>query len=97
MESCAPPVTNFLDGRNDVWIGPAAAEIAAHALANPRSIGGASLQEEANRGNNLPGRTIAALKGIVLQKGGLNRVELAPLGETLDRRHAVARSHGRQR
>ena len=88
---------DLLDGRNDARVRPAAADVAAHALADlvvgepsgarthvlgyMADVAPPRFREQANRGTDLPGGTVPALKGIVLDEGGLHRVELAAFGE----------------
>ena len=64
------------------------------ALGHPR----VDLVEHADRGAQLPGRAIAALERVVLDERPLQRVQLAVLGESLDRDHlcAVVRDGERQ-
>src|SRR5688572_6463561 len=93
---------NFLDRRDDLRVGAAAADIAAHALAylvvrEPRRrcghvlchvthVAAPRLVEQADGGTNLSGRAVPALKGVVSDEGGLHRVESIASCQPLDRR-----------
>src|SRR6267378_6445422 len=56
----------LLDGRDNVGIGAAAADVAAHAFAHIGLIRPAGLVQQRDRGHDLAGGAIAALVGIVL-------------------------------
>src|SRR5204863_9001261 len=83
--------------RDDVHIGAAAAEISAHALADivvaklralaPRLV------EERHAGEDLPRRAVAALEGIVLEKGLLHGMG-SVARQALDGRDARALERG---
>src|SRR5687768_17218465 len=74
-----------LDGRDDVVVGSAAAQIAAHPLADLRRRAGVALGDAGDAGHDLPGCAIAALERIALDEGGLQRVEPLALCQALDR------------
>src|SRR3954469_1172970 len=76
----------ILDGEDDVVVGSAAAQVAAHPLPDLLRRAGVALVDAGDAGHDLPGRAIAALEGIALDKRGLQRVELLPVGEALDGR-----------
>src|ERR1700759_2602625 len=99
----------LLDGRQDVRIGGAAADIAAHPFADLRIGQGwlgfrqilgdiawrayATLAEHPHGGTDLPRRAITALKTIVLNKSRLQRMEPIAVGEPLDRGDRLAVMH----
>src|SRR5262249_52747861 len=88
---------DLFDGRHDVGIGAATADIAAHQLAN--FIGGArlALGNQAGGGTDLPGGAVAALEGIMLDEGLLQRGKRGSLRQTFDGRYPRAILHDRQR
>ena len=72
-------------------IGAAAAEIAAHALADAfRVVAGLALAHQADRAHDLARRAEAALEAVMGDEGGLHRVEPVAVGEALDRQHVGA-------
>ena len=75
-----------LDRRDDVRVGAAAADVAAHQLADIVVGPGVSLGEQADGRADLAGGAIAALEGIVLDERRLHGVQLAPCGQPLDGR-----------
>ena len=77
----------LLDGGDDVRIGGAAAEIAAHVFADVGVAVGVAFLHAADRRHDLPGRAVAALEGVVVDEGLLHRMQRAvAAGETLDGR-----------
>src|SRR5262245_30803600 len=88
---------HLFDGRHDVGIRAATADIAAHQLAD--FIGGARLAfgDQAGGGTDLAGSAVAALKGVMLDEGLLQRVKRPSLRQTFDRRDPRAILHDRQR
>ena len=96
---CAGPVarSRILDRRDDVVVGAAAAEIAAHPVADLLRRAGMALVDAGDAGHDLPGRAIAALERIALDEGGLQRVELVALGQAFDRRDLAAFHQGGER
>ena len=96
--SSAPTVR---DRRDDVHVGAAAAQVAAHALADlvvverrrPRRAASSS---SADGRADLPGRAVAALEGVVLDERLLQRVQRVAVGQALDRRDR-RRRRGRPR
>ena len=99
--------------RDDVRIGAAAAQVAAHALADfvvaePGGAGahvgrrradlaGAVLVEQGDRRADLPRRAVAALEGVVLDERGLHRVQRLGRAEALDGGDVDAFLHHRER
>ena len=73
--------SRVLDGRDDVVVGSAAAQVAAHPVADFLRRAGVALGDAGDAGHDLPGRAIAALEGVALDEGGLQRdgaARLAP-------------------
>jgi hypothetical protein len=62
----------------------------AHLLAQAGLAGGAPLAEQPHRGQDLPGRAVAALQRVVGDERALDRVELAAGREPLDGHHPPA-------
>ena len=108
----ALPPGDLGDRIDDVGIGAAAADVAAHALADlgsrrlrrRRQVGahmarnaGLDLVEHRNRRADLPGRAVAALIAVMLHEGGLHRVQVVGRAQPLDGGDAVALVHDRQR
>ena len=106
-----PPATS-VDGIDDVRVGAAAADVAAHAFAHfvggqprpRREVGGdmagnarLDLVEHRDRRADLARRAVAALVAVVLDEGGLHRVQLVRRAQAFDGGDAVAVVHHRQR
>ena len=87
----------LLDGGDDVGIGAAAADVAAHQLAD--LVGGLrlSLRDHADRGADLARGAVAALKRVVLDERLLQRMQRSSLRQPLDRRDLSAVLHDRER
>nr|GFD56033.1 hypothetical protein [Tanacetum cinerariifolium] len=66
----------LLDGGDDVGIGGAAAQVAAHGLADfdGRAVARVRVGEQRGGRHNLARRAVAALKSVVLDKRGLHGV-----------------------
>src|SRR6266850_3760786 len=76
--SSGPPCRcDLADGGDDVGIGPAAAEIAAHELADLFIRTCTSLLQQCDRRHDLTGSAVAALKCIVTNKRRLYRMQLS--------------------
>jgi len=86
----------LFDGRHDVGIRAAPADIAAHELADFIGIASLALGDQAGGGTNLARGAIAALEGIVLDEGLLQWMHRASLRQALDRRDVRAVLHHRQ-
>ena len=86
-----------LDGRDDVVVGAAAAQVAAHPVADLLRRAGVALVDAGDAGHDLPGRAIAALEGVALDEGGLQRMELLALGQALDGRDLAPLHEGGER
>ena len=80
----------LLHGLDDVVVAGAAAEVALETLADLLLARVGVVLEDVARLHDHAGSAVAALEGVALVEGLLNRVELAILGEPLDRRHLVA-------
>src|SRR5260370_32965644 len=61
----------------DVGVSRAAAQVSAHELTNLLVIARMTLPNTADRGHDLPGRTVAALKRVMIDEGLLHRVQCA--------------------
>ena len=108
----ALPPGDFGDRIDDVGISAAAADVAAHALAQLRGrqlrlrgeVGadvardaGLDLVEHRDRRADLPGRAIAALIAVMLDEGGLHRMQMLRRAQPFDGGDAVALVHHRER
>ena len=87
----------LLDRGDDVGIGAAAADVAAHQLAD--FVGGRrpALRDEARGRADLTGRAVAALECVVVDEGLLQRMQRAVGGEPLDGGDLGAVLHDDQR
>jgi len=74
----------FPDGGDDIVIGTAPADIAAHELMYVGGSMGMSFVEEANRGTDLTGGAVAALIGVVFDKRLLHGMQVVAIGESFD-------------
>src|SRR2546421_5119100 len=90
-------IADLADGSADVGISGAAAEVAAHPLADLRVAGSVSFFKQSNRRHNLTGRAIAALEGIMGKEGALHGMQLRAFGQSLDGRHLMAFAGDRKR
>jgi hypothetical protein len=85
---------NRANGRHDIRIRAAAADIAGHTLADfgvaERFRSAPDFIEKTGGRADLAGRTIPALKSVVFDKGGLQRVKFAVLRQAFDGRDALA-------
>src|SRR6266511_2705889 len=88
---------DLVEGRHDVGIGAATADVAAHQLAN--LVGGPrlALGDQAGGGADLARGAVAALKGVVIDEGLLQRMKRVPLCQAFDRRYARTILHDRKR
>src|SRR5262249_27801465 len=88
----------LLDGVDDVGIGGAAAEIAAHVFADSGLVVGMTFVHAGNRRHDLPRRAVAALERVVVDEGLLHRMQLAVrAGEAFDRGDALSLRGSRKR
>src|SRR6185436_16195586 len=73
-------------GLDDVVVARAAAQVALEPVADLVLAGVRIAAAQIDRAHHHAGRAEAALQAVVLAEGGLHRVQLAALGEALDRR-----------
>src|SRR5579871_3510761 len=76
--------SGLLYGSDDVGVGGAAADIAAHIFADVFIVAGMAFLDAGDARDDLPGCAIAALESVLIDKGLLHRMQLAVLGEALD-------------
>ena len=88
---------HLLDGGHDVGIRAATADVAAHQLADFVGRARPALGDQAGGGTDLAGGAVAALEGVMVDEGLLQRMKRAALRQTLDRRDLRAILHDRQR
>ena len=81
------------DRGEDIRVGATTADVAAHEFANFVVAVRVIFFQQRNRGANLAGRAIAALKSIVLDERGLHRMQFIAIGQPFDRRDLVALVH----
>src|SRR5438270_7301035 len=84
------------DRGDDVHVAAAAAEVAAHPLANLVVVFRVSLAQQCRRGAELPRRAVAALEGVVADEGGLQRVQAVRARESLDGDDLLPAVHDRE-
>jgi hypothetical protein len=84
MGSCHCFAFRFLDGSEDLGVGPATANVAAHPFPNLIIAIRVILFQERNRGTNLPGRAIAALETVMFDERRLHRMQFVAVGQTFD-------------
>jgi hypothetical protein len=77
-------LSNLLNGRDDVGVRTAAADVATHPLADLVRRPGVALLQQSDRGHDLAGRAVPALESVVLDKRGLDGVELITVRKTLN-------------
>jgi len=65
----------MLDGHDDVGVRPAAADVAAHALANLRRGSGVMFIEQRDRGHDLTWSAVTTLESVLLDVRGLDPVK----------------------
>src|SRR5262249_39235522 len=95
--ACAVAVHHRFDRRHDVGIRAAAADIAAHELANIITRARPARGDQTGSRTDLPWGAITALEGVVLDEGLLQGMQRVPLRETFDRRDPRAVLHDRKR
>src|SRR5215472_16488244 len=83
----ASQLRGLSDGGDDVRIGTAAADVAAHELADLLIRARPSLRQQRDRRHDLARRAKAALKSIVANERLLHWVQGAVTRQALDRRH----------
>src|SRR5436853_2276234 len=87
----------LFDRRENIWIRAAPADVAAHELADLIIAIGVIFLQQRDCGANLAGRTITALKPVMLDKRSLHRMQLFTVGQTFNRRDLVAFVHESER
>src|SRR5260221_3723035 len=83
----------FFDCREDAGICPAAADIAAHPLADLIVVAGVAFVDEGDAGADLAGGAIAALEAVVANERGLQGMQVTIRGKTFDRSDRLAAAH----
>src|SRR5437868_9711681 len=94
LPRCLP---RLLDGVDDVRIGGATAQIAAHVFANVGVLLRMSLMHAGDRRQDLSRCAVATLEGVVIDEGLLHRMQMAVLRKTLDGRHGLILHRCRER
>src|SRR4029453_238876 len=87
---------DLLDGRADIGVGPATADVAAHGFPDIVILRPTGFVEQRDRGHDLAARAIAALIGIVRDECRLHGMERAGVSDAFDRRDLVACMHDGQ-
>src|SRR5439155_22322030 len=72
-------LSGILNCRDDMVVGSAAAQVAAHPIADFLRRAGVTLCNAGDAGHDLSWRAIAALKSISLDEGGLQRMKISAL------------------
>src|ERR1700761_8923457 len=75
---------SLLDGGDDVRVGGAAADVAAHVFTYVVIIGGVAFLDAGDRGDDLARRAVPALEGVLIDKGLLHWMQLVALRQSLD-------------
>src|SRR4030081_98940 len=96
MEALLELAADLLDGRNDIWVGPTPADVAAHGFTDIVILRPTGFLQQRDRGHDLAARAIAALIGIVRDECRLHGMQRAGLSDAFDRRDLVARVHDGQ-
>jgi len=86
-----------LNGSNNVVVSTAAADVSAHTFAHGSVVLAARFFEQRDSGHDLAGRTIAALKTVVLQESGLDGMQFSILGQPFDGGDLVSLMHDGKR
>src|SRR4051795_11604503 len=71
----ASVLRRFLHRLDDAAVGAAAADVAAHPLANLVVAAGVALRQQRHRRTDLAGRAVAALEAVVANERGLHRMQ----------------------
>ncbi|EAU69311.1 hypothetical protein STIAU_8041 [Stigmatella aurantiaca DW4/3-1] len=90
-----PP--HLLNGGDDVGVGAAAAEVAAHGFTHVRVRGPAGLGQQPGRAHDLARGAVATLQGVLFNKGLLQGVQGVPVGQALHRLDLRALLHDGER
>src|ERR1700758_1012761 len=86
-------LANLLDHLNDVAVGPATADIAAHQFLYVGVIGPARLLQQRNRRHDLTSRAVSALVSVAEKECFLHGMPLARRAEAPDRSNLFAVVH----
>ena len=86
-------IARLFDRSDDVRIRAATADIAAHPLADLGVAAGVTFMDAGDGRTNLPGSAVTALESVVLDEGGLHRMEPGAVGEPFNRGDLVAFVH----
>jgi hypothetical protein len=89
--------SRVLDGRDDMVVGSAAAQVATHLVADLLRRAGMAFGDAGDAGHDLSGCSIATLEGVSLDEGGLQRVELLAFRQALDGRDLAPLHEGSER
>src|SRR3984885_9198903 len=90
-------LADFLNGRDDVGVGSAAADVAAHQLLYVSVGGAALLLEKGDGGHDLARGTVTALVAVVFHERCLHGVQVSGLAESFDGGDLVPFVHDGQR
>ena len=74
----------LFDGGDDVRIGGAAADVAAHVFADVVVAGGVAFLDAGDRRDDLSRRAVSALEGVLIDEGLLHRMQFVALRQSLD-------------
>ena len=86
-------MAHLLDGRDDVRVGAAAADVAVHRVLNVSVSGANVFLEDCHGRHNLTRGAIATLVAIVFNEGGLHGVKVIGLTDSFDGGDLVVRVH----
>src|SRR5258705_7709925 len=86
----ASVLRRFLHRLDNAAVGAAAADVAAHPLADFIVASGVPFFQQRNRRADLPRRAVAALKSVVADERGLHRMQPAVRGQPFDRGDLLA-------
>ena len=90
-------MAHLLDGRNDVRVGTAAADVAVHRLLDIRICRPDVLFEHRNGGHDLARGAVATLVAVVLDESSLHGVEMIGLTDTFDGCDLIVPMHDGER
>src|ERR1041385_2670634 len=84
------------DRRDDAFVRPAAADVAAHPAADLVVAAGVPFLQQRYRGTDLPRRAVAALESVVADERRLHGMEVAVAGQPFDGRDLLPAVHDGQ-
>src|SRR4051794_33455330 len=96
MDSCASLRFRLLNRRQNVRVGAAAADVAAHPFADLIVAVRVIFFYQRDRGTDLARRAIAALKSVVFDKSSLSWIPLFAVGQSFNGRDLAALVHDRE-